>query len=251
MNLAIDIGNTTIGCAVVKKNKVFKTYHISSTLERRHLAFEIEGLLKKIGNKYGRPHRVIVCSVVPNILFLLESAVRMTWDLKPIIVGRDIKVPLKNLYQNPTQVGQDRLVGAYAAKIFFKAPCIVIDLGTAITFDVVSRKGEYLGGVIVPGLRLSLESLHLKTALLPKIKIRAPKAVIGKSTQQSMLSGIFYGYGSLCQGIIELISRQIGGNPKIIMTGGHTHLMKRFIDRKIRILDENLVFKGLSLLTPD
>ena len=122
------------------------------------------------------------------------------------IIGRDIVVPIKNRYKNPKQVGQDRLVGAYGAMKIYGCPLIVVDLGTAITFDVISPKGEYLGGAIVPGIRLSAESLFLKTALLPHIEIQAPRHIIGKTTQESMLSGLFYGYGSLCRGIIDLIS---------------------------------------------
>lgn len=153
-----------------------------------------------------------------------------------------------NKYKNPRQVGQDRLVGAYAAMTLYGKPTIIIDLGTAITFDAVSGKGEYLGGAIVPGIRLSAESLFLKTALLPQIDIKAPNSVIGRTTQESILSGLFYGYGSLCRGFIDLIAKQIKGKPKVVMTGGHTQLMKKFINRDIRVVDEELVFKGLDLL---
>ena len=165
------------------------------------------------------------------------------------IIGRDIQVPIKNRYKNPKQVGQDRLVGAYGAMKIYGRPLIVVDLGTAITFDVISPKGEYLGGAIVPGIRLSAESLFLKTALLPHIEIQAPKHIIGKTTQESILSGLFYGYGSLCRGFIDLISQEIKAKPKVVMTGGHTHLMKKFVSPKIRIIDEDLVFKGIYFLS--
>ena len=157
--------------------------------------------------------------------------------------------PIKNRYKNPKQVGQDRLVGAYGAMKIYGCPLIVVDLGTAITFDVISPKGEYLGGAIVPGIRLSAESLFLKTALLPHIEIQAPGHIIGKTTQESILSGLFYGYGSLCRGFIDLISQQIKSKPKVVMTGGHTGLMKKFVSPKIRIIDEDLVFKGIYFLS--
>jgi type III pantothenate kinase len=186
------------------------------------------------------------------------------------VVGRDIVVPVKNRYKDPKQVGQDRLVGAYGAMKIYGCPLIVVDLGTAITFDVISAKGEYLGGAIVPGIRLSAESLFLKTALLPKIEIQAPRHIIGKTTQESMLSGLFYGYGSLCKGMIDLLSsrirviarrakpdegphaghsQQLAISVKVVMTGGHTHLMKKFVSPKIRIIDEDLVFKGVYFLS--
>jgi type III pantothenate kinase len=210
---------------------------------------------------------------------VIRHAVKAELGVKAHIIGEDIKVPMVNRYKNPRQVGQDRLVGAFAAMSLYGKPVIIIDLGTAITFDAVSASGEYLGGAIVPGIRLSAESLFLKTALLPQIDIKAPKSVIGRTTQESILSGLFYGYGSLCRGFIELMQKQVKGHPVIVMTGGHTQLMKRFIkglgvsrgSKRVddfsdhsqrsfdikkgksqasasRVIDEHLVFKGLSLL---
>ena len=165
------------------------------------------------------------------------------------LIGRDIVVTIKNQYKNPKEVGQDRLVGAFGAMKIYGCPLIVVDLGTAITFDVISPKGEYLGGSIDPGIRLSAESLFLKTALLPHIEIQSPRSIIGKTTRESILSGLFYGYGSLCRGLIDLISQQLKHSPKVVMTGGHTQLMKKFVSPKIRIIDEDLVFKGIYFLS--
>jgi type III pantothenate kinase len=165
------------------------------------------------------------------------------------VVGQDIKVPIKNNYRYPRQVGQDRLVGAYAAKVFYGVPLIVVDFGTAITFDVVSKKGEYLGGIIVPGIRLTAESLFKKTALLPKVEIARPKELIGRDTKNSILSGIFYGYGSLCDGLVRLINQELQFRPKVIATGGYVEIMQQF-SREIQKVDEELIFRGLSLLYP-
>ena len=250
MILAIDIGNTTVALATLVEQRIRKTQRVATSSNPRTLELELGRALKGLCGSDGTVRTVVVCSVVPRALKVVEKIVRKNLNLTPLVVGRDIFVPLKNRYKDPKQVGQDRLVGAFAAQRLYGTPCIVIDLGTAITFDVVSGKGEYLGGVIVPGLRLSLESLHLKTALLPRIQVQAPKSVVGKSTKESMLSGIFYGYGSLCRGLIDLIRKEIRGNPTIVMTGGHTKLMQKFIDRKIRVVDEDLVFKGLALLVP-
>src|SRR5208283_137461 len=188
--------------------------------------------------------RAIICSVVPKVSKTLEDMLKKSVPVD--IIGRDILVPIKNRYKDPKQVGQDRLVGAYGAMKIYGRPLIVVDLGTAITFDVVSSHGEYLGGAIVPGIRLSAESLFLKTALLPKIEIQAPRHIIGKTTQESILSGLFYGYGSLCKGMIDLLSSKVslrGGSAdnvslrgaegdeaisvKVVMTGGHTQMMKK------------------------
>ena len=246
--LAIDIGNTTIALGVLKKGKIIESLRIDIFEKSKTLKLVLNKHLNRfIKNGYDIK-RVAICSVVPKKTILVEQIVKKTLNIKAIVVGRDVSVPIKNHYKNPSQVGQDRLVGAYAAFKLYGKPLIVVDLGTAITFDVVSEKGEYLGGAIVPGIRLSAESLFLKTALLPEIDIKAPKTPIGKTTQESILSGLFYGYGVLCQGFIDLLARQIKGRPKVVMTGGHTHLMKKFVSPKIRIIEENLVFKGLDLI---
>ncbi|MDE2028012.1 MAG: type III pantothenate kinase, partial [Candidatus Omnitrophica bacterium] len=237
MLLAVDIGNTTIGFAVIRKTGKIES---SVVLDTNAKTVEIMGVVNKVLKAYP-VNRAVVCSVVPRAARILENILRKR--LPVAVIGRDIIVPVKNRYKNPRQVGQDRLVGAFAAMQIYGKPLIIVDLGTAITFDVISTKGEYLGGAIVPGLRLSAESLFLKTALLPHIEFSAPRHIIGKTTQESMLSGLFYGYGSLCRGFIDLISRQLKAKPKVVMTGGHTQLMKKFVSPKIRIIDEDLVFK--------
>ena len=248
MFLAIDIGNTTTAFGLLKNNKIIGVVRMDTAGNQRQLKNNLTQMLRVLVKKYGGPKRVVICSVVPKALVVIEPLVNRFFNVNALVVGRDVSVPMANRYRNPKQVGQDRLIGAYAAMMLYGLPAIVIDLGTAITFDAVSAQGEYLGGVIVPGLRLSVESLFLKTALLPNIAIKAPRSIIGKDTEESILSGIFYGYGSLCRGLIELISKQLKSKPKVIMTGGHTHLMKKFISPEIRIIDEHLVFKGMNLL---
>jgi len=243
MLLAIDIGNTTIGFAVIHKAGRIVSSAIIDTDAKPD---KIKAVIAKI-LRAQVISRAIICSVVPKASKTLEDILKISVSVD--IIGRDIIVPIKNCYKNPKQVGHDRLVGAYGALRIYGRPLIVVDLGTAITFDVISSKGEYLGGAIVPGIRLSAESLFLKTALLPHIEIQAPKHIIGKTTQESILSGLFYGYGSLCRGFIDMISQQLKIKPKVVMTGGHTHLMKKFVSPKIRIIDEDLVFKGIYFLS--
>ncbi len=249
MLLAIDIGNTAICLAVLKNARTLQVWRIDTVQEKFLLSVRLNPILKVIKKKYPRIQKTVICSVVPNVLKILQPIVRaVPVRGRPLIIGQDIKVPIVNRY-NHRQIGQDRLVCAYAAKILYGQPAIVIDLGTAITFDVVSVKGEYLGGAIVPGIRLSAESLYKKTALLPKIKIKGPGDVIGKNTEASILSGIFYGYGALCAGMIELVSKKLGIRPKVILTGGHSLLMKKYIPAKIHAVEPDLVLKGLELLS--
>lgn len=191
----------------------------------------------------------VLCSVVPRLVPLISRAVESGLGMKTLVVGKDMYVPIKNNYGQPKQVGQDRLVCAYAAKIIYGYPAIIIDLGTAITFDVVSGKGSYEGGMIVPGIRLSAESLFKKTALLPDIHIISkPKTLIGKDTETSILSGLFHGYGAMCCGLIDRLAKNIGGKPKVILTGGYAGLIASELEDRANVIDIDLVFKGMRLL---
>ncbi|MFA5060481.1 MAG: type III pantothenate kinase [Candidatus Omnitrophota bacterium] len=246
--LAIDIGNTTVALAVLRGERVVKVWRVESVLESRDLKAELTVVFKRIKNNYPAISKIISCSVVPRVSQVVASIIKQVFRKDLYFVGADIKVPMRNCYRNPRQVGQDRLVGAYAAKILYGVPVIVIDSGTAITFDIISKKGEYLGGMIIPGLRLSTESLFKRTALLPKIKIKTPKEIIGRDTESSILSGIFYGYGALCDGLIDLIAQKLKAKPKVILTGGHARLIRRFIRRSNCVIEEDLVFKGIHLI---
>jgi len=249
MLLAIDIGNTNISIAVMQGMKTRKLYKIDTKTSDKMRQTQVTAVLLNIIKKKMYIHEIVMCSVVPQIEKVVDKLIHKYFGLSPKVIGKDIKVPIKNNYKNPNQVGQDRLVCAYAAKTLYGQPTIVIDFGTAITFDVVSQKGAYEGGLILPGILLSVESLFSKTALLPKISnIRIPKNLVGKETKESILSGIFYGYGAMSCGLIKEISQKIQGYPKVIVTGGHTRLMRKFIARKITKIDQNLVFKGMSLL---
>ena len=191
----------------------------------------------------------LICSVVPKLNKSVESLLKTYLNIPVYLIGKDLKVPIVNEYKKPQQVGQDRLVCAFAAKELYGVPVIIIDFGTAITFDVVSVKGAYEGGMIVPGMKMSTESLFQRTALLPRIdRIRMPRNVVGKNTRESILSGIIYGYGAMCCGLIDQIANEIKVKPKIVITGGHTDLMNKLIQHKINYADKDLVFKGIKLL---
>lgn len=249
MILAIDIGNTTVSIGVLKGCRVVQIYSVDTGMSQAQFHTEIKTLLNRIKRKFPDIKGVIICSVVPKLLNEVKRAVASQLKIQSKIIGRNITVPLKNNYRFPRQVGQDRLVCAYAAKCLYGFPAIIIDFGTAITFDVISRQGHYEGGIIVPGIRLSVESLYKKTALLPNISsIKIPKALIGRDARESILSGIFFGYGSMCCGLIDLLAKKLKRKPKVIVTGGHTHLMRKFISKKITKIDKNLVFNGMALL---
>lgn len=250
MLLVIDIGNTTTSFGIIDEGKVYSIQSIDTDLAKKHFKSKVTKVLKDIEERYLLIDDVIICSVVPEVLSPIKKLIVDVFKRSAKIVGKDVIVPMRNRYKDPKQVGQDRLVGAYAAKELYGKPAIVIDLGTAITFDIVSKKGEYEGGMIVPGIRLSAEALFKNTALLPNLEvIEEPEELIGKDTAQSILSGIFFGYGEMCSGLIRRISKNIKGKPKVIITGGFADLMKKYLSKKVTKIDPDLVFKGMGLLS--
>lgn len=248
MVLAVDIGNTTIGLAGMAKGRVIWMDRFLTAGSRQDRAVVLERIRRRWKSGDG-PSAIVVCSVVPKKTDILVRELKKIFQLNPLIVGQTIKVPLHNCYARPDQVGQDRLVVAYAAKEFYGAPVIVIDLGTAITFDVVSAGGDYEGGMIIPGIQMSTESLFVRTALLPSVKaVKPPKNLIGKTTRESILSGIFFGYGSLCSGLIERIQNEMKVSAPVVLTGGHAKQLQPYILRPIAEIHPHLVFEGLALL---
>jgi type III pantothenate kinase len=243
MLLAIDVGNTTVNVGIFRGKRLLWTKKILTRKpgSRRYYLAAFRKILrnKKIDN-------IIVSSVVPDTTRALKAVFRHNFKIKPIVLGEDLKVPIKNLYKNPKQVGQDRLVNAYAAYKKYGGGLIIVDFGTAVTFDVVSKKGEYLGGIIVPGMETSLKTLSEKASLLPPIVIKECGQLIGKSTVASMLSGVVHGYASLCKGLIAKIKAETGQDYKVILTGGHSELISRYCGHN-RVIP-TLTLDGIALI---
>jgi type III pantothenate kinase len=249
--LLIDVGNTTMAMTVCH-GKHFQEYpSVETNLSSVKRAAQINQVLRRIGRDFPDLEGAVVCCVVPGVLKSLCTQLRAVLKIPVSIIGKDMIVPLVNRYTYPHQVGQDRLVSAYAAMRCYGYPVIVIDLGTAITIDVVSQKKEYLGGIIVPGIRLSAESLYHKTALLPLVDVHKPAQLIGKDTEGSILSGIFYGYGEMIQGLTRRIQTTLQQDFKIIVTGGYTQVMKKFIAEMPHTIDCQLIFKGMKWVWED
>ncbi len=241
MLLAIDIGNTSIRLGVFNRGRLSYAWSVSTRQKSYYAA------VKKAIRRY-HIERVVICSVVPASLRQLRADLKVIPGRPEVlIIGKQIKVPLKNRYRYPAEVGQDRLVNAFAGLASYGKPLIVVDSGTAITFDVVSRKGEYLGGVILPGLELSFDSLYNKTALLPRLKLRAPRELIGRDTKESILSGVVHGFAAAIDELVNRIKKQIGSDAVVVATGGGARLMRRYC-KKISKVDKDLTLKGISLL---
>jgi type III pantothenate kinase len=191
---------------------------------------------------------VVVSSVVPPLDSTLRNAVERYFQTKALFVEPGVKTGMPVLVDNPSEVGADRIVNGVAAFERYGGPCIVVDIGTAITFDVVSERGEYLGGVIAPGVGISAEALFQRTARLPKVDIRRPATVIGTNTVTHIQSGLFYGFIGLVDGLLERMIEEMGGTkPKIISTGGLATMIAQG-SRYIGIVDEMLTLDGMRII---
>lgn len=241
MLLAVDIGNTNIHNGIFK-GRAFKKRFTLPTYGRK-LENEYS---KRLRPYLGKIDKVIVVSVVPPVLKDLETKLKAFLGQKILVVGRDVYSGVRNLYRRPSQVGQDRLINARAAYELYGGSAIVVDFGTAITLDVINSRKEYLGGVIAPGVELSLNALSERAFLLPKVSIKKPEAILGKETRESMRSGAVYGFSSLCDGVVLKLKRYC---PKglVIATGGMSGLVGRFCKSVDRV-DPDLTLKGLELI---
>lgn len=242
MLLTIDIGNTNISFGIFKAGKILKKFSL------RTVEYNTQKLRRKIDN--AKIDAALICSVVPRCEKILADNLERHFCLKPHILGKDIFVPITNLYQKPKQVGQDRLVNAYAGIMCYGAPLVVVDFGTAITFDVISKNKAYLGGMILPGLEISLDALTKRTALLPKVKLAQPKEFIGRDTKMSMLSGITYGFAALTDCLAGKIKKKLGKETRVIGTGGNINFIARYCAAFDKT-DIDLTLKGLNLIYID
>ncbi len=240
MILAIDIGNTNISFALFKGSKISRHWDIpAKTYAKSRLSADIRA--KNINSAF-------ICSVVPGLTKKLSADIKNITGIRPAIIGKDILVPMKNLYRYPRQLGLDRLVNAYAASRIYSPPVIVLSSGTALTIDAVSKNKAYLGGFILPGLNPSLSALNANTALLPKLKLIPVSRHIGKDTRSSMLNGVILGTAAAADALIKRIRFKIGKEARIIGTGGDIDLIKRFSKYIIKV-DKELTLKGIFLLS--
>jgi len=244
MLLAIDVGNTNIAYGLFNERKLIRVWREPTpTKEMRDVRCEMRG-----GNKRDID-AVIISSVVPRLDKVLEKSIRKQLKLKPVFATHK-NIGLRIKLKEKAQVGADRLVNAYAVSKLYGYPAIIVDFGTATTFCAVNSKGEYLGGAIAPGIRLSAEALHFKTAKLPLIDFGMAEQSIGGDTKSAMLSGLYFGYISLVEGMIARFRKEIGAKARVIATGGYSSL----IGKKTRIfdiIDPDLTLKGLRIVWED
>lgn len=249
MLLALDVGNTNVTVGIFDGDRL--TDHRRLRTVRDQTSDEWGILLSNLfalGNiEVSRVKGVIIASVVPPLNASLAEMSERYFRLKAEFVSHTTDTGIRVCIDHPQEVGADRLVNSVAAFSRYGGPCIVVDLGTAITFDAVSRVGEYLGGVIAAGVGISTEALFNKTARLPYVDFAQPSQVIGKNTVASMQSGLYYGAIGAIDGIIERLIGELGPETRIVATGGQAHLLARS-SRYLKDLDENLTLDGLRLI---
>lgn len=247
MLLAIDAGNTNIKLGLFQGAELLANWRLATDRSRTADEYgnDVRGLFA--GMDVKQVEAIVITCVVPQLHDTLRVMSERYLELTPLFVDHTTKTGLTILYDNPSELGADRIVNAVAAVEKYGAPCVVIDFGTATTFNAINSKREYLGGIIAPGLMTAADALFARAARLPRVAIERPKKVIATSTIEAMKSGLFYGYGSLVDGLIERMLEEMEETPKVIATGGLAELMEHASRYKYQI-DENLTLDGLRIV---
>ena len=250
--VCIDIGNTNITVGVFRDGNLEFDFRLSSSFTRTEDEYAMEVMRMFEFAKVEKPDGFCVSSVVPTIQDTFEKMFRKYFPESPVVVlGPGVKTGIAIKYDSPKDVGADRVANAVGAwELYSKGkgkPTVVVDFGTAVTFDCITEKGEYIGGSIFPGIKLAIESLFLKTAKLPNIKLEEPRHVIGRNTTESIQAGVVFGYASLVEGMVDKIERELGKDPILILTGGNAKFISKFISKNF-IVDEYLTLKGLFVV---
>jgi type III pantothenate kinase len=244
MLLAIDAGNSGVKLALFNGSELVASGRVTTNTARTSddYATEIQSLL---GSRNF--HAVVIASVVPALNPTLTRISEDHFKLTPVFVDHTTPAGLKILYDSPADLGADRIVDAVAAVEKYEAPCIVVDFGTATTFNAINAARQFLGGAISPGLMTCSEALFTRAAKLPRVKFERPEKVIGSSTVTAIQSGLFHGYVGLVDGILERMIAEMGGTPRVIATGGLAHALAE-ASRYITVRDDTLTLEGLRLV---
>ncbi|MCH5333968.1 MAG: type III pantothenate kinase [Agathobacter sp.] len=250
MLLTIDAGNTNITCGVFDGDALVATFRLTTKMPRTsdEYGMILGNLLEQNNIQTADIDDAIICSVVPNIMHSLEGALVKYFHITPIIVEAGIKTGIRIVTPNPQQIGADRIVDAVGAYEIYGGPVLVIDFGTATTYDFVDEGGSFLGGITAPGIRISARALWEDAAKLPEIEIKKPAAILGKDTITSMQSGLVYGQIGQTEYLIRKVKEEVGlENVKTVVTGGLGRIIANETDA-IDVYDPNLTLKGIQLV---
>ncbi|MGM0884830.1 MAG: type III pantothenate kinase [Bacillota bacterium] len=249
MILVIDVGNTNIVLGIYKGKDLLHHWRLSTNRSATvdEYGINIHNLFHYAGVKLEQMDGVIISSVVPPLMRTLEQLCLKYLRKTPLVVGPGVKTGLNIRYENPREVGADRIVNSVAGIVKYGSPLIVVDFGTATTFDYIDEGGNYLGGAIVPGIGISTEALYQRAAKLPRIELVKPKSVIGRNPVTSMQAGIIFGYAGQVDGIVKRIRTEFGVSPRVIATGGLAELIAAESET-IEEVDPLLTLEGLRII---
>lgn len=249
MLLAIDMGNTNICIGVFNGDNLLESWRLST--DKKKTADEYRLLISQLlyhgKHDMDQINGIAIACVVPPVLPQFREMSRRCFKLEPLVLDSSLDVGMSILYDNPLELGADRIADSVAGYAEYGGPLIIVDFGTATTFDVVSANGEYLGGAIAPGMSVSSEALSEKAAMLPKIDIRESPKAIGKNTIASMQSGLYFGFLGQMEEIIRQIKLELPQEPKVIATGGLANLMAEK-SKLVDLIDQDLTLKGLKII---
>ena len=245
MILVIDIGNTNITLGIYNNDSLLETFRLASDKDLSLVEYEV--LLKTLCKEY-EINDCVIGSVVEELSPILKKASDNVFNIDSFLINADVDFGLKIGLKNPKEIGADRIANAYGAKNKYSLPLIVVDIGTATTFDIVSKDGVFLGGVIMPGLNLQFKSLSSNTSKLPRINAGISEKAIGDSTENALLSGIMRGSACAIEGLIHQCELELGEKATIIATGGQSRLISEYMIRSFDYIDPSLTLEGLKLL---
>ena len=248
MLLAIDIGNTNIVLGLFSDKKLLYKFRLDTIIEKSEESYAVDIVELFLNNKIDclKISASVIASVVPNCTNVIKNAIKKFYDGNILIVGENLKLNIEIAVKNKQEVGFDRLINTIAGYEKFGGDLIIVDFGTATTFDIVGENGQYCGGVISPGVNLSIKALYEMTAQLPKIQVKPQKNVIGKTTFEAMNSGIYFGYISLIDGLVTRIKAEYKKDMKVIITGGLSSLFGNAI--VYDYICPDLTLEGLNII---
>ena len=245
MLLAIDIGNTNITLGIFENENIVETFRLASDKELPQEEYEI--LMHSLFKKYSVTS-CIIASVVDELTRVIKHAVDNTFHINSLLLNNKLNLGITLKLKNPREAGADRIANACGAYILYPKPAIIVDLGTATTFDILNNAGEFIGGVIMPGLNLQFRSLNNSTSKLPRIEADTVDKAIGNNTAGAILSGVIRGSACAIEGLIEQCEKELGGKASIIATGGYSSLISTYMNRQFDFVNPYLTLEGLRFL---
>ncbi len=249
MVFVLDVGNTNIKCGLFKDDKLLSSWRLTTNLEQTsdEYGISILGFLGYLNISVDEIQGIMISSVIPSINYTLTHMCKIYFKKTPLLVSPGIKTGINIKYDNAKELGADRIVNAVAAYEKYGGPIIVVDFGTATTFGAIDKNGNFLGGAICPGVKISAEALTLNAAKLPRVELSTPKSIIGKSTVSGMQAGLIYGFIGQVEYVITKMKSEMQGDVKVIATGGMSYMMEG--DNKIFFeIDRLLTLTGLNML---